>query len=85
MGNIQQISTGLYHSLLLNNQNQLFSMGSNQLGQLGLGISLSSNIFIPSLVNITEKIIQISCGYYHNLILVSNGDVYTFGANDVKI
>jgi alpha-tubulin suppressor-like RCC1 family protein len=51
----KKISTGEYHSLILTINNQLFSFGGNDNGQLGLGLAPTENIFIPTLVKIEKK------------------------------
>jgi alpha-tubulin suppressor-like RCC1 family protein len=86
LNNIIQITTGNYNTLLLNNINQIFSFGSNQYGQLGLNLPFNSNIYIPiQIVILNIKIIQISCGNYHCLILIDTGEVYSFGFNNVNL
>jgi alpha-tubulin suppressor-like RCC1 family protein len=88
VNNIIQIATGNYNSLILNNNNEIFSFGSNSNGQLGLNllISIYTTKTIPTKLIITNnnKIIQISCGNYHCLLLFSTGEVYSFGMNNVK-
>jgi alpha-tubulin suppressor-like RCC1 family protein len=84
---IKEVSTGETHSIILTNNNQLFSFGSNSFGELGLGYSSNKNISIPTEINhnFTKfNIKKISCGYYHTLILDENGEVYSFGKNDVN-
>jgi alpha-tubulin suppressor-like RCC1 family protein len=41
----------------------------------------------PTIINYSfnEKITDISCGFYHCLILLKNGYVYSFGSNSVKL
>ena len=65
-----------------------FSFGSNSFGELGLGYFSNSNISIPTEINnkfTSFNIKKISSGYFHTLILDENGDIYSFGRNDVKI
>jgi alpha-tubulin suppressor-like RCC1 family protein len=84
---IKKVFTGETFSIILTNNDQLFSFGSNSFGELGLGYSSTKNITIPTEINhnfTKYKIKQISCGSYHTLILDQNGDVYSFGKNDVK-
>jgi alpha-tubulin suppressor-like RCC1 family protein len=83
---IIEISTGETFSILLTDKNQLFSFGSNSFGELGLGNNNMKSISIPTEIKqfTNFNIKKISSGYYHTLILDENGDVYSFGKNDVK-
>jgi alpha-tubulin suppressor-like RCC1 family protein len=78
-----KITSGDYHNLILTKNNLLFSFGSNNFGQLGLSNNINS--FIPTniLINSPNIITQISSGNYHNLILLNDGNVYSFGLNNV--
>lgn len=58
-------------------------MGNNSHGQLGL--NNKDDQIKP--VNITKelintKILQISCGAYHSLILTDDGGLYSMGCNE---
>jgi alpha-tubulin suppressor-like RCC1 family protein len=83
INNIIQISTGSFHTLLLNNNNQIFSFGSNLYGQLGLNLQFGLKIYFPTPINLNLKINQVSCGLYHCLVLINTGQVYSFGRNNV--
>ena len=50
-------------------------------GQLGLGDTI--NRYSPNLITNLKNIIQISAGAYHSLALNNNGDVFSFGRNNV--
>jgi len=58
---------------------KVYSWGNNYYGQLGLGHNLAN--YEPRLIEVSyaEKIVDISCGVYHSLILTKNGDIYTCG------
>jgi alpha-tubulin suppressor-like RCC1 family protein len=85
-GNIKQISTGDTFSIFLKHDNKLYSCGSNKYGQLGLGIATDVNIKIPEEIKkFTDfPIKKISFGFYHTLVLDNNGDIYSFGLNEVN-
>src|SRR5690606_7302350 len=70
---IKQISCGGDHSLVLNEDGQVFSFGTNKCGQLGLGHNKDSNI--PELIPNLHHIKQISCGGDHSLVLNEVGQV----------
>jgi alpha-tubulin suppressor-like RCC1 family protein len=87
---ITQISTYGAHSLVLDTNGKVYSWGYNQYGQLGNsnipngGTYSSTNE--PVLVDFSnllagEKIVQVSVGTWHSMMLSSNGNVYTFGSN----
>lgn len=89
MSSIIKISSKFFHSLILTNDGQVYAFGANYLRQLGLEDGI--NRHIPILVPFTKfsrvvkndqnlnNIIQLSCGDSHSLVLMDNGQVYTFG------
>ncbi len=84
---IHKICAGAQHYLILNDKNELFSIGKNNRGQLGtLEIPLEGQTRIPVKVQWTkstsdESIVDISSKGWHNLILTSLGRVLVFGSN----
>jgi alpha-tubulin suppressor-like RCC1 family protein len=64
--------------------NQLYSCGFNDNGQLGHSDTKSRNV--PCLVTHGQlsggAVKYAVCGYYHTIVLKTNGDVYSFGRND---
>jgi alpha-tubulin suppressor-like RCC1 family protein len=82
VGKITAISAGGYHSLILNSQDQVFSFGGNDCGQLGTRDKKGK--LVPTLITNSKigKITAISAGGNHSLILNSEGQVFSFGAND---
>jgi RCC1 and BTB domain-containing protein len=81
---IKDISCGDLFTIVLTFDNLLFSFGSNLYGQLGIS-STNLNISTPTQISsfTNYNIIKVSCGFYHTLVLDSNGDVYSFGNNEV--
>jgi alpha-tubulin suppressor-like RCC1 family protein len=83
---IVDISAGTYHSLLLDSDGKMYSCGLNTSGQCGDGTTTSPRMK-PVAVDTSgvlsgKKIVQISCGSYHNLALDSDGVVYSWGDNN---
>jgi alpha-tubulin suppressor-like RCC1 family protein len=81
--NIKQISCKYCHSLILDEDGVVWGSGCNSYGQLGLG--KNQNYAFGSNTNtfqqIAKNIKQISCGYYHSLILDENGVAWCSGFN----
>ncbi|KAK9703659.1 PHR domain [Popillia japonica] len=72
-----QIACGLHHTVLLLQNGQVYSFGSNQYGQLGCGdILAKANI---QLVKLPCSAVHIAAGSNHTVVLTSKGEVYTFG------
>jgi alpha-tubulin suppressor-like RCC1 family protein len=82
IGPIVAISAGGYHSLILNDQGQVYAFGQGICGQLGLDDDEDRTL--PTLIECPEmgKIIAISAGQGHSLILNDQGQVYSFGENE---
>lgn len=79
LGDIGSISAGDDYSLFLTKSNQVYSVGGNDYGQLGLNDKV--NRFIPTLVPLDYKITKISAGKLHSFIISNDSDVYGFGYN----
>ena len=63
--------------MLLSNDGEVFTFGSNNYGQLGtLDLNPRGS---PTLITLPSKAISIACGSYHSVILLDNGQVCTFG------
>jgi alpha-tubulin suppressor-like RCC1 family protein len=85
MGEITAISAGREFSLFLNDQGQVFGLGANNCGQLGIGeFSGHFSVRLPTKLDESRmigRIVAISAGDTHSLVLNSQGQVYSFGAN----
>ncbi|XP_037026178.1 uncharacterized protein LOC119067371 [Bradysia coprophila] len=75
---VHAVRCGRVHTLLLTN-NGLYTMGSNQQGQLGVGKGILQSLQ-PLLVNYLDEldISLIEAGQYHNAVL-AEGNLYTWG------
>ena len=78
---IADIKCGMNHTLILTNNQEIFSCGSNQFGKLGRDTGendySSSFIKIPSL----SEIRRIGCGDEHSVCINVFKDFFVFGSN----
>lgn len=82
---IREVSCGNEHSAFITNDNYLYSIGSNQLGQLGIGDTKIQNknspVLVETFVNNQEAVgvISVSCGHNHTVVATLSGHVYAWG------
>lgn len=93
--NIKMLATGKDHLLALDKNGNVYGMGDDSFGQLGLGtfteereahMKLYNNFVerrerMPKKIDFPEKISKIVCGENHSLALSIDGNVYGFGYN----
>jgi alpha-tubulin suppressor-like RCC1 family protein len=89
--NVVSLAAGEKHSLVLLDNDKLYSFGyksGGQLGHSGLDISNAAmrTVSLISLPQIVESlsgkdIKKVSAGFEFSLVLLNNGDVYSFGRN----
>lgn len=79
------IATGFYHSLALDNNGKVWVWGYNNLGQLGMmGVSYVTKPTLFNTNSLTQtgaKVIAITAGNFHNLILDNKGKLWGWGYN----
>lgn len=80
---IIDISIGGSHVLFLSAKGEVYGLGSNQCGQLGLGDLENRKNEVVKLIGFptNTKITKISAGNYHSLFISMEGQVYGCGAN----
>ena len=78
--NIVQFVCGYHHSLFLDSEGNVFSVGNNYYGELGLGHKLDQNK-LNKIFNI-PPIKIISCVYSSSYLIDFEGNLCTFGDND---
>ncbi|KAK7873892.1 hypothetical protein R5R35_005749 [Gryllus longicercus] len=78
-----QITCGLNHCLALTNNGDIYSWGSNEYGQLGIG-RYSSVERKPTLIRSLRgiPIAHIACGGSHSLAVSKSGAVFGWGKNE---
>ncbi len=77
-GSPRAVAAGNGHSLVILENGDVFSFGSNTVGQLGHGDTKDRHT--PSRINGLGPA-KAAAAYNHSIILLENGDVYTFGQN----
>ncbi|KAG2937663.1 hypothetical protein PC115_g4078 [Phytophthora cactorum] len=82
---VTKVACGLYHTVAVTSGGEVYSFGKNDYGQLGLGHA--RNMKVPTLVKTSlgesdEKIVAVSCGYYHTVTISEKGKLVTWGRND---
>lgn len=88
------VSAGFSHTVMLTESGKVYTFGYNNFGQLGngqLGDLRNSEISIPLAVvsgedfinDGSDKVIAVSAGEYHTVMLTESGKVYAFGDNSV--
>jgi alpha-tubulin suppressor-like RCC1 family protein len=76
---ITSISTGVWHSLALDVNKELWGFGSNGYGQLGLGDN--RNRLIPTKVVGISNLIKIWCGGHYSFVKKDDGSMWGCGSN----
>ncbi|VFQ80398.1 unnamed protein product [Cuscuta campestris] len=80
---IDGIAAGLWHTLCISADGDVYAFGGNQFGQLGTGgdqaETLPRLIDAPSLENVNAKVV--SCGARHSAIVTDDSKVFCWGWN----
>jgi alpha-tubulin suppressor-like RCC1 family protein len=79
---IIDIKNGSSHTIARISDGNVYVWGENVYGVIGNGLQ-DIEIFKPKLNEylLDLNIIDMSCGYYHTIVLTSSGDVYAWGHN----
>ena len=75
---IKKISCGARHLLFLLEDGEIYCVGDNSEGQC-CGATSSCSYPVKLEINSKSKIVDCYSGYNHNLIILENGSVYTWG------
>ena len=78
---IKLIACGNEHSAFVTNENNIYTMGSNRCGQLGIRDQSVKENGSPILVQhmTGHRITDISCGGMHTIVATDRGEVYSWG------
>ena len=71
---------GHEHTVVVSNDGEVHSFGSNNNGQLGLGHN--KNVSLPTPIPNLPNIIEISCGYNFSVCVSKEGGLWSFGNNN---
>ena len=86
---VKQIFSGFSHTLVVFDSGEIYAFGQNSSGRTGLGRG-GGNTSIPEEISRTsfnpsleDGVIPVSttAGFAHSIVLLSNGDLYSFGSN----
>ena len=78
---IMEIYCGLYYSIVLLKNNELYGMGDNEYYKLGIDEDIS-NIINPTKIKFDHKVLSLYCGYKNTFILSDEGCLYFTGCDD---
>ncbi len=78
--NVEGIACGESHTIFKNYKGQVYGMGSNDYGQLGIGSRLNTKS--PQKIWGLEKVKQIAAGREFSAAVLATGAVLTWGQNE---
>ena len=76
---VVDIATGSDYTILLTDEQRIYTFGDNSYGQLGDGSTLSKNRPVPVSSPNNLKFKRIVAGSHHSVFLAEDSDVYTCG------
>ena len=82
IGNVVKAEAGGDFTVLLDDNGDVWTCGSNLIGQLGLGLPMGTDddVTIPQQVSVSN-IIDIAVGTWHTLALRNDGTVFSWGSD----
>ena len=78
--NVKEMRTGAHHTLILKNDDTVWTMGSNYFGALGLGDN-TDRLYPVEVVEIASDIKDMAAGGGHTIILKNDDTIWTAGWN----
>jgi alpha-tubulin suppressor-like RCC1 family protein len=77
------VSCGIYHTVMIDMNDDVFVFGSNESGQIGLEYEESINVPIQLQWDHSEiKALSIACGEYYTVMIDMNNNIWVFGDNE---
>ena len=80
-GDVIDIKCGRYHTLVLTSNQNVFSCGNNEYGQVGRDSDKQNSTILQKIEELSE-IIRIECGEYHSMCIDIYNNFYIFGSNE---
>lgn len=81
---IREVSCGEDHAAFITQEGEVFALGSNAEGRLGVGSRAvkqsNSPVRVETLVGC--KAVTLSCGWTHTAVLTDSGEVYAWGSGE---
>jgi len=78
-----QITAGYIHSMALDAAGNLLTWGQDYYGQLGNGNTFTADVTVPTKVAAGQTFTQITAGTSHSLALDADGNLWTWGDDNV--
>jgi alpha-tubulin suppressor-like RCC1 family protein len=91
---VKQIASGEHHTIVVSDNGDVFTWGSDRFGQLGHGVRFTSNALHGAAVNNAacleprrvealrrEYVLHVAAGDAHSLCITRDGEVYAWGSN----
>jgi alpha-tubulin suppressor-like RCC1 family protein len=77
------IACGSAHAVVVLKNGMAYVCGDNSSNQLGVSYgATASYATVPGLLTTVQSVAKAACGAFHTAVATTNGDVFTFGAND---
>lgn len=74
------LATGQQYTAVIQ-RGKLYTFGSNNFGQLGLGSEVTDNYASP-MAAIQQDAVKVACGFNTTYVITSDGTLYGWGANE---
>lgn len=74
------LATGQQYTAVIQ-RGKLYTFGSNNFGQLGLGSEVTDNYASP-MAAIQQDVVKVACGFNTTYVITSDGTLYGWGANE---
>ncbi len=79
---VDQVSAGGAHTVILKRNRSVWAVGNNQYGQLGDGSTGDKPNLVQVRISEVPEVDQISAGTYHTMILKKDGTLWAVGLNN---
>ena len=76
---IEKVSQGNNHTVLLTSLGHVFSFGDATNGKLGLKNKRRGQVDLPQQIVVTDKCVDVACGCSTTSLLLESGEIVTFG------